>query len=118
MKQVTGNIKIAKADETETFKAHPAFEVTFTADQCENEQEAVNTLTKKEWKLVELVNVALKNAARSAKYQLTLAPYKIDTMTEDKLRERLVSDYTRLGVPQDVAEKLVESGLKAGRKAA
>jgi hypothetical protein len=55
----------------------------------------------------------LKANARSNAYQAALLPYRPSEVTPDEIKERMVRDYIRLGVPEDAARKQVDSLLAA-----
>ena len=88
-------------------------EKSFDYQECENEQEAQEVMKKKEWKLVDMVNEALKANARSNAYQSALLPYKPSEVSPEDIKERMIRDYIRLGIPEDTARKQVEALLAA-----
>jgi hypothetical protein len=84
-------------------------EGTFTFPICENEPEAKKTLKERGWSLLNVVNDALKAAGRNNAYQSATLPYRPVTTTPETLRERIIRDYIRAGVPESQARQQVES---------
>lgn len=88
-------------------------EKTFEYRQCETDAEASEVLTEKKWSIVGMVNDVLKANARSNAYQAALLPYRPSEVTPDEIKERMIRDYIRLGIPEDTARKQVEALLAA-----
>lgn len=88
-------------------------EKSFDYQECETQQEAEKVMADKEWKLVDMVNEALKANARSNAYQSALLPYKPSEVSPEDIKERMIRDYIRLNIPEDVARKQVEALLAA-----
>jgi hypothetical protein len=88
-------------------------EKTFEYKVCNTTAEATEILTEKKWSLVGLVNDSLKANARSNAYQAALLPYRPSEVTPDEIKERMIRDYIRLGIPEDTARKQVEALLAA-----
>lgn len=88
-------------------------EKTFEYSVCDNETEAQQVLTDKKWSIVGMVNDTLKANARSNAYQAALLPYKPSEVSAEDIKERMIRDYIRLGIPEDTARKQVESLLAA-----
>jgi len=88
-------------------------EKAFDFNECENEAEANQVIAEKKWDIKDLVNKALKTNARSNAYQAALLPYRPSEVSADDIRERMIRDYIRLGIAEDVARKQVESLLSA-----
>jgi hypothetical protein len=88
-------------------------EKSFDYQECENDTEANTVMTDKKWKLVDMVNEALKANARSNAYQSALLPYKPSEVSPEDIKERMIRDYIRLGIPEDTARKQVEALLAA-----
>jgi hypothetical protein len=42
-----------------------------------------------------------------------LLPYRPSEVTPDEIKERMIRDYIRLGIPEDTARKQVEALLSA-----
>lgn len=84
---------------------------TFDFPIFENDTEALEYATSKKWSLTSLVNEKAKAAARANAYQNALAPHKESTVAPEDIKERMIRDYMRLGIPEDVARKQVESLL-------
>lgn len=88
-------------------------EKAFEYQECETQAEAEKVLTEKELSIVDLVNDKLKANARSNSYQAALLPYRPSEVTPDEIKERMVRDFIRLGIAEDVARKQVEGMLAA-----
>jgi len=94
-------------------QAGEKIEKTFDYQVCDNETEATEVLTSKKWSIVGMVNDNLKANARSNAYQAALLPYRPSEVTPDEIKERMIRDYIRLGIPEDTARKQVEALLAA-----
>lgn len=108
-----------------TFKVpdgHPqagdTIEKTFTFQQVDNDGEATAVIAEKKWSLTGLVNDVLKANARSNSYQAALLPYRPSEVAPEDIKERMVRDYIRLGVPEETARKQVEALLAASAQSA
>lgn len=108
------NTKTAKF----TFKVpegHPEagkkIEKAFEYPETENEQEAAKVLADKKWSIKTMVDDTLKANARSNAYQAALLPYRPSEVAPEEIKERMVRDYIRLGIAEDVARKQVEATL-------
>ena len=88
-------------------------EKTFEYRQTDSDEEAQTVLTEKKWSLTGLVNDNLKANARSNAYQAALLPYRPSEVSPEDIKERMVRDYIRLGVPEEVARTQVEALLNA-----
>lgn len=88
-------------------------EKAFEYEQTENQDEAIKVLTDKKWDIVSLVNDNLKANARSNAYQAALAPHRPSEVSAEDIKERMIRDYIRLGIPEETARKQVESLLNA-----
>lgn len=88
-------------------------EKTFDYQVCDNESEATTVVTEKKWSVVGMVNDILKANARSNAYQAALLPYRPSEVSAEDIKERMIRDYIRLGIPEDTARKQVESLLAA-----
>lgn len=86
-------------------------EKNFDYPQCADESEASQVLTDKKWTLLELVNDALKAGSRSNAYQAATLPYKASEVPQEDIVERMVRDYIRLGLPEDIARTQVADTL-------
>jgi len=93
-------------------------EKTFEYKVTSTDSEASEVLTEKKWSLVGLVNDSLKANARSNAYQAALLPYRPSEVTPDEIKERMIRDYIRLGIPEDTARKQVEALLAASQPSA
>jgi Glu-tRNA(Gln) amidotransferase subunit E-like FAD-binding protein len=103
-----------------TFKVpegHPEagkkIEKSFEYSETESESEAQGVLTEKKWSLKELVDENLKANSRSNAYQAALLPYRPSEVSAEDIKERMIRDYIRLGIPEDTARKQVEALLAA-----
>jgi len=85
----------------------------FTYAQVSNDDEAQAVCKIKEWSLVEFVNDALRSQARANAYQSLVAAHKPSKVSADEIKERMIRDYIRLGIPADTARAQVESMLAA-----
>lgn len=94
-------------------QAGEKIEKPFEYDKCNTEQEALSVIADKKWNIVSMVNDVLKANARSNAYQAALLPYRPSEVTPEEIQERMVRDYIRLGIPEDVARKQVQSLLAA-----
>ena len=81
--------------------------------QVETPEEASTVMEDKKWKLVDLVNDVLKANARSNAYQAALLPYRPSEVTPDEIKERMIRDYIRLGIPEAAARAQVEGMFAA-----
>lgn len=94
-------------------QAGEKIEKSFEYQVCETEAEAQTTIAEKKWSVVGMVNDNLKANARSNAYQAALLPYRPSEVSPEDIKERMVRDYIRLGVAEDVARKQVEALLAA-----
>lgn len=101
-----------------TFKVpdgHPQagekIEKAFEYSQTESESEAQQVLIDKKWNLKEVVDDILKANARSNAYQAALLPYRPSEVPQEDIVERMVRDFIRLGMPEELARKEVLSTL-------
>jgi hypothetical protein len=67
----------------------------------------------KGWDLVDMVNDTLKQNSRSNAYQTALLPYKPSEVSEETVQERMIRDYVRMGMSEDMARATVVNTLKA-----
>lgn len=88
-------------------------EKAFDYQVCQNEPEAQDVITSKKWNIVTMVNDALKANARSNAYQTALLPYRPSEVSAEDIKERMVRDYIRLGIPEETARQQVDALLKA-----
>lgn len=96
-------------------QAGEKIEKTFDYKVCDNEAEANAVLAERKWSIVGLVNDNLKANARSNAYQAALLPYRPSEVSEEDIVERMVRDYIRLGLPEEIARKQV-TALLASRQ--
>jgi hypothetical protein len=86
-------------------------EKAFEYEQVESLDEANKVLADKKWDIVGMVNDVLKANARSNAYQAATLPYRPSTVEPEDIKERMVRDYIRLGIPEEIARAQVESLL-------
>jgi len=88
-------------------------EKSFEYSVCETQTEAETVITDKKWSVVGMVNDILKANARSNAYQAALLPYRPSEVPAEDIKERMIRDYIRLGVSEDIARKTVAALLAA-----
>lgn len=93
-------------------------EKSFDYKVCDNDAEASAVIAEKKWSIVGMVNDVLKANARSNAYQAALLPYRPSEVSPEEIKERMVRDYIRLGIAEDVARKQVEALLAASAPSA
>ena len=91
-------------------------EKSFDYKQCNTEAEAFDVIKEKGWNVVTMVNDVLKTNARSSAYQAALLPYRPSEVSAEDIQERMVRDYIRLGIAEDVARAQVASLLNANKQ--
>lgn len=94
-------------------QAGEKIEKTFDYQVCNTEAEANTVIADKKWSVVGMVNDVLKANARSNAYQAALLPYRPSEVSPEEIQERMVRDYIRLGVPEEMARKQVAALLAA-----
>jgi hypothetical protein len=94
-------------------QAGEKIEKAFDYSQVENDTEATSVIAEKKWNVVSMVNDVLKANARSNAYQAALLPYRPSEVSPEDIKERMIRDYIRLGIPEDTARKQVEALLAA-----
>lgn len=92
-------------------------EKTFDYQQVTTDAEAQTVIAEKKWSIVGMVNDNLKANARSNAYQAALLPYRPSEVSPEDIKERMIRDYIRLGIPEDTARKQVEALLAASQTA-
>lgn len=88
----------------------------FSYPVCETDEQAHTVAAEKEWNFRDMVNDALKANARSSAYQSALIPHKAPTVSQDEIFERMVRDFQRMGVPEEMARTQVRAILDANRQ--
>jgi hypothetical protein len=88
-------------------------EKTFEYKVCQTEDEAQAVIADKKWNVVAMVNDNLKANARSNAYQAALLPYRPSEVSPEEIKERMVRDFIRLGIPEAAARTQVEALLAA-----
>ena len=94
-------------------QAGEKIEKSFDYQVCGSEAEASTVIADKKWSVVSMVNDNLKANARSNAYQAALLPYRPSEVSPEDIKERMIRDYIRLGIPEDTARKQVEALLAA-----
>lgn len=89
-------------------------EKAFEYQEAENDDEAQQLATEKKLSFRQLVNDKIKANARSNAYQAALLPYRPSEVAPEDIKERMIRDYIRLGIPEETARKQVE-GLLASQ---
>lgn len=90
-------------------------EKTFDYQQATSESEAQGVIAEKKWNVLSMVNDNLKANARSNAYQAALLPYRPSEVSPGDIKERMIRDYIRLGISEDIARKQVEALLAASQ---
>ena len=98
-------------------EAGKKIEKAFEYQECETQAEAESVISEKKWNVVNMVNDVLKANARSNAYQAALLPYRPSEVSAEDIKERMIRDYIRLGIPEDTARKQVEALLAATSQA-
>ena len=111
MKDLTCQFKFKVPEDSKHEDAGKSVTKTFEYVECENESEAIDFITKKEWNITDLVNEKVKTNARSNAYQSATLVYKPTEVSQEDIIERMVRDYIRLGFSEDVARAQVNSML-------
>jgi hypothetical protein len=98
-------------------QAGEKIEKTFEYSEVTSIEEANAVIADKKWNVVSMVNDNLKANARSNAYQAALLPYRPSEVSAEDIKERMIRDYIRLGIPEDTARKQVEALLAASGNA-
>lgn len=86
-------------------------EKSFDYQECESATEAEKVIADKKWSILDMVNENLKANARSNAYQAALLPYKPSEVSAEDVKERMIRDFIRLGIAEDVARAQVDALL-------
>jgi len=113
MKDLTGELSFKVPEDSTHADAGKKIVKTFEYQECESIAEAEEVATKKAWTLLEFVNDALKQNSRANTYQNALAVYRPSEVSPDEIKARMVRDFIRLGLSEDVAKAQVDSILAA-----
>lgn len=89
---------------------------SFKFPVCKTDEQAAAVASEKGWTLLEMVNESLKANARSAAYQAALVPHKAPTVPPEEIVERMVRDFMRMGLPEEMARTQVLAALAANAK--
>jgi len=92
-------------------QAGEKMEKTFDYQVVSTLEEAEKVIADKKWNVVSMVNENLKANARSNAYQAALLPYRPSEVSPEDIRERMIRDYIRLGVSEDIARAQVDTLL-------
>lgn len=95
-------------------KFTPAASFTFEFKVFETLEEVQKEYSEKD--LIALANAQEKSNARAKEYQKVVEPYKPDPNTPEAIVERMVKDYQKLGLPEDVARQQVTAMLANVKK--
>lgn len=98
-------------------QAGDKIEKTFDYQVCNTQAEAESVIAEKKWNVVSMVNDVLKANARSNAYQAALLPYRPSEVSAEDIKERMIRDYIRLGIPEAAARNQVEALLAATSQA-
>jgi len=107
---------VPTADENPHADAGKKMEKAFEFPECETDEEATKALKDKKISFRDLVNEKLKANARSAAYQAALLPYRPSEVSPEEIQERMVRDYIRLGIPEELARRQVSALLAATKQ--
>lgn len=113
MKDLTGKFSFKVPEDSTHADAGKKIDKEFEYQECDTVAEAEEIATKKGWSLLGFVNDALKQNSRANAYQNALAVYRPSEVSPDEIKARMVRDFIRLGLSEDVAKAQVESILAA-----
>lgn len=113
MKDLTGKLSFKVPEDSNHADAGKKLEKEFEYQECETVEEAEKVSADKGWSLLQFVNDALKQNARANTYQNALAVYRPSEVSPEEIKARMVRDFIRLGLSEDVAKAQVESILAA-----
>lgn len=99
-------------------QAGEKIEKAFDYPETTSETEAQSVMTEKKWSLMSMVNDVLKANARSNAYQAATLPFRPSEVSPEDIKERMIRDYIRLGIPEDTARKQVEALLASAQTVA
>lgn len=91
-------------------------EKSFEYQECNTVEEAEAVIAEKKWSVVAMVNDNLKANARSNAYQSATIVYRPSEVSPEDIKERMVRDFIRLGVPEAAARAQVDSLLASTQK--
>ena len=113
MKDLTAKFTFKVPEDSTHADAGKKLDKEFEYQECETVDEAKAVAEKKGWSLLEFVNDALKGNARGSAYQNALAVYKPSEVSPEEIKARMVRDFIRLGLSEEVAKTQVDSILSA-----
>ncbi len=113
MQDKTGKYKFKVPENSGHQDAGKQFEKEYDYQECETADEAAKIAEEKGWTLLEFVNDKLMNSARSSSYQNALAVYRPSEVSPEEIQARMVRDFIRLGLSEEVAKTQVASILAA-----
>jgi hypothetical protein len=117
MKSLVGKFTFKVPDEYEGADAGKKIEKAFDYKECETDVEAQAVIVEKKWKLLDMVNENLKANARSNAYQAALLPFKPTNIPVEEIAERLIRDFIRAGLSEEMARAQVTSMLASAAEA-
>ena len=109
----TGSYKFKVPENSGHKDAGQQFTKEFDYQECESPDEAAKVAEDKGWTLIDFVNDKLMNAARSSSYQNALAVYRPSEVPREEIEARMVRDFIRLGLSEEVAKAQVKAVLGA-----
>lgn len=112
-KDLTGKYSFKVPEDSTHADAGKKIEKEFDYQEFETEVEAQAYCEKKGKTLLGYVNDEVKQNARANAYQNALAVYKPSEVSPEEIKARMVRDFIRLGLSEDVAKAQVESILAA-----
>lgn len=74
---------------------------------------AFKVIAAKGWDIVDMVNETMKANARSNAYQNASAPYRAAEVPAEDIQKRMINDYVRMGMSEEMARATVVNTLKA-----
>lgn len=112
MKTDTGKFKFTVPADAPA-DAGKELELPYSFDVCESDAEALEVVAGRKWSVLALVNDKLRTSAKSNAYQAQVAKYRPSEVSADDIKERILRDFIRMGISEDIARKQVEALLAA-----
>lgn len=94
-------------------EAGTKIEKSFDYQLVDSTDEANKVISERKWSIVGMVNDNLKSNARSNAYQNALMPYKPSEVSPEDIKERMIRDFIRMGVSEEIARTQVDAILKS-----
>jgi len=110
MQTKTGKFKFTVPQDAPV-DAGKELELPYSFDECETEAEALAAAESRKWSLLTLINDKLRNSAKSNAYQTQVVKYRPSEVSPEDIKERVLRDFIRMGISEDVARKQVEALL-------